>query len=976
MTEINPPTTPLSIRQARYFKPGTLLIALTSLITFISVLACTGFAILGANQMAWQFGVLSALYAGVVVTCFIRIGQFRKGQISLRDISIVSGVLALCFVAQSLFIKGAGLPSALIFLLYSLILTSIISEFRSGTATILSGLFASSLMSLLGAYSPLASFHLPLIDIILSSILAISLMGYIAMLTVQYISSTLQLRLTTAFIAIALVSLAIATIVETQVAISGLRDSISQNVVVTASQVARNLDTFFDTNLSAVEQEAQLDPLIYFLEASNLGLVDEGVRNDARTVFRMLQFRETPERVYLSSYALINRRGFNALDTTESNISLNEGQADYFKVPMETGEPYLSDVVFTPSGYSYIYISAPVVNRKHERIGVLRVRYNALVLQRILEANSGMLGINSHAILVDEYLIRLGDTFTPGYVYSPVVNLTPQAKAELSAASRLPSLPGMQTLVQIPELARALHNSATSPAFSAELSPDTGDNAEDRVEIGGIAEMSFKPWKVLYIQAEFDESQIQDRQVRIATLIATLISVVVGFISVAISNILSAPITSLTLTAERIAKGDLNTRSKVLGNDEFGTLGRTFNQMADQLRTSIAELENRVAQRTQEIADRNEALVLRSRQLQTVADVARSIVTSQELSSLLDSLASLISERFGFYHAGVFLLDENRENAVLHAANSEGGKRMLARQHALRIGKTGIVGHVASTGEPRIASEVGEDSVFFNNPDLPSTRSEMAIALKVNEQIIGVLDVQSTQPNSFSEDDIELFTTLADQVAVAIHNNKLYTETVRALAEAQKVHRQYLRQEWDSDLLRRKNRSFHYTTKKIDLEEIDFAAMKDTIRTGEPYLQREEQPGQPVRVTMVVPVLVRGEVIGAIRLQDVGDDRNWTENEQQTVRDVAQQVGVALEAARLFERTVQRAEREKKVLEITSMIRSTNDPQEMIEIAAQQLQKALGATHAQISIRKPEGKPEGKPTGNGNGGNGQASSQG
>ncbi len=973
MAAINTPTTPLSARQSRYFKPNTLLLALSSLVMAVSVLASIGFVILGINLGDWRFAALAVLYVGVIVVSTMSINQVRSGRYSIRTIGLLSSFLAISFFGQSFLIKGAGLPSALIFILFSLILTSIISEIRSGTGTILSGLLAASLMSLLGAFSPYATIKVPIIDIFLASFLAIALMGYIAMLAVQYISSTLQLRLTTAFIAIVIVSLSVSTIVETQVAISELRDTISSNVVITSSQVARNLDNFFDTNIKAVQQEAQLDPLIFFLDERKNGSISTARETNARMVFKMLQFRETAERVFLSSYALLDQSGINVLDTTESNRYLNEGSEPYFTEPMKTGTPYISDVVFPSSGYSYVYLSAPVVNRKQERVGVLRVRYNALVLQRILETNSGLLGINSHAILVDEHMIRLADTFTPDNVYTPVVNLTPEMSEQLATIKRLPNIPGLETPGQLPEFARALQNSERSSAFSANLEPlEEGEEADQLVEIGGISGMAYKPWKLVYLQAEFDDSEIRDRQVQIATLVATIIAMLVGFISVAVSNFLSAPITSLTHTAERIAKGDLNTRSKVLGNDEFGTLGRSFNQMADQLRNFIAELENRVAERTQEIAERNEDLVFRSRQLQTVAEVARSIVTSQELEPLLLSVTRLISERFNFYHVGVFLLDENREYAVLRAANSEGGQRMLARQHMLKVGKIGIVGHVTSTGEPRIATDVGEDSVFFNNPDLPQTRSEMAIALKMNNQIIGALDVQSTEANAFSENDIELFTTLADQVAVAIYNNHLFTETSLALSEAQRVHRQYLRQEWDSDLLKRQRRAFQYTPQGIANKEMDFSEYDEAIRTGEPYIQHEEQPDHSVRATMVVPVLVRGELIGAIRMQDVGANRSWSENELQTVKDVAQQVGVALESARLLEKTVLRAEREKKVLEITSMIRSSTDPQEMIEIAAQQLQKALGASYAQISIHQPESKRPHASMGNGSKGNGHS----
>src|SRR5690606_34214496 len=132
--------------------------------------------------------------------------------------------------------------------------------------------------------------------------------------------------------------------------------------------------------------------------------------------------------------------------------------------------------------------------------------------------------------------------------------------------------------------------------------------------------------------------------------------------------------------------------------------------------------------------------------------------------------ASVISEKYGFYHVGVFLLDENRTYAILTAANSAGGQKMLARQHRLKVGEQGIVGSVTGSGEPRIALDVGADAVFFNNPDLPESHSEMALPLRSGGQVIGALDVQSTETGAFTHVDVQTLGLLAEQVSLAIEN--------------------------------------------------------------------------------------------------------------------------------------------------------------------------------------------------------------
>jgi len=173
------------------------------------------------------------------------------------------------------------------------------------------------------------------------------------------------------------------------------------------------------------------------------------------------------------------------------------------------------------------------------------------------------------------------------------------------------------------------------------------------------------------------------------------------------------------------------------------------------------QLEQRVQERTRD-------LERQSVQLRVAAEVARDATSARELNDLLNRAANLVRERFGFYHAGIFLLDEQGEYAVLKAATGEAGSRMMERGHKLKVGETGLVGYATGTGQPRIALDVGADAVHFKNPLLPETRSEMALPFKVNGRVIGALDVQCIQEAAFDEDDVAILQTMADQLAVAI----------------------------------------------------------------------------------------------------------------------------------------------------------------------------------------------------------------
>jgi PAS domain S-box-containing protein len=203
--------------------------------------------------------------------------------------------------------------------------------------------------------------------------------------------------------------------------------------------------------------------------------------------------------------------------------------------------------------------------------------------------------------------------------------------------------------------------------------------------------------------------------------------------------------------------------------------------LREQVQHHADELEQRVAERTAE-------LERRTTQLQVAAEVARDATTVHNLDDLLDSAANMVRDRFGFYHAGVFLIDEagagaGGEYAVLRSATGDAGRQMLEQGHRLKVGEVGIVGHVCASGEPRIAHNVGADAVHFVNPLLPGTRSEMALPLRVEGHVIGALDVQSAEEAAFHQDDVEILQVMADQLAVAIERTRLFQQKQTALEE-------------------------------------------------------------------------------------------------------------------------------------------------------------------------------------------------
>jgi signal transduction histidine kinase/HAMP domain-containing protein len=389
------------------------------------------------------------------------------------------------------------------------------------------------------------------------------------------------------------------------------------------------------------------------------------------------------------------------------------------------------------------------------------------------------------------------------------------------------------------------------------------------------------------------------------------------------SRRLTQPLETLRWGAQIIGSGDLEHRIQVASQDEIGSLAATLNQMAHSLSASrqqlerwASELEDRVEERTRELAVASERLRRRAAQLETSAEVARAIAELRDLDELLPQVTRLISQRFGWYHAGIFLLDEAGQYAVLRAANSEGGQRMLARGHKLRVGQVGIVGAVTGSGVPRIALDVGQDAVYFDNPDMPRTRSEMAVPLKIGEQVFGALDVQSMARAAYDDEDLILLSNLADQVAIAIENARLFREMQQALEEVQLLHRQYVRQEWSRTIAAERDLVFQYSRSGLppaqDTNRPEWMTAlgpdEATTRTGSRVQGARDAGDNRPGATLAVPIRLRDQVIGAFDLQDIEGERHWTEEEIGMVEAIADQVALALENARLFADTRQRAE--------------------------------------------------------------------
>ena len=346
------------------------------------------------------------------------------------------------------------------------------------------------------------------------------------------------------------------------------------------------------------------------------------------------------------------------------------------------------------------------------------------------------------------------------------------------------------------------------------------------------------------------------------------------------------------------------------------------------------ELKNR----SEELIFANKQLENRTKKLRTVAEVTSTAASLRDFENLISLTTSIISDQLGYYHVAIFLLDEQRQYAILRSANTDGGLRMLARGFKLPVGQLGIVNSVAQTGLPRIALNANENKIFFNNPDLAQSQSELALPLKSGDEIIGVLDIQSTEPNDFTEDDVSILSILADQVAIALQNALLFDESQRALREANIESLQASKKAWKDYGEIVQTKGYRY----------------DGIKS-EPLKDARSSNGE--NDALLIPVQLRGQTIGRLKLNAADPSRQWTDDELIMVSATAERVALALEGARLLDEAQKRATREAFLSEVATKLGTSFQLDSILRDTVQELGQTLQNSTVTFQLVNPSTPP-------------------
>ena len=363
----------------------------------------------------------------------------------------------------------------------------------------------------------------------------------------------------------------------------------------------------------------------------------------------------------------------------------------------------------------------------------------------------------------------------------------------------------------------------------------------------------------------------------------------------------------------------------------------------DRVRAGVAELKDanidlvnarlRLEENQNELIAANKQLKQRADRINTIANISKTITLVQEVERLLPSVVTTISERFGYNHVGIYLLDESNENALLRASSSESGLRLIRQKHRVKVASDDIIGMVTDRGEARIAA-LHDSSSQKNQIDLPETLSQLVLPLKVKEVVIGALDIHSDRQNAFSQEDVSTLQILADQVAIAIQNSRSSEQAKDALHQAEIVSRQLTRRAW---------REFS--------EAYDRVGYRYDGLKPEPLMESARFAASDKPLT--IPIVLRGQVIGKLKLNPTELSRQWTEDEVALAEATAERVALALESARLLDDAQKRAQRESFLSEVSSKLGASFQLDSILRDTVEELGQTFRNATVSFQLVKP-----------------------
>ncbi|MEK6255781.1 MAG: GAF domain-containing protein [Chloroflexota bacterium] len=487
----------------------------------------------------------------------------------------------------------------------------------------------------------------------------------------------------------------------------------------------------------------------------------------------------------------------------------------------------------------------------------------------------------------------------------------------------------------MPELHENLANVDEETFFSA-----TDVATGNRINQVAVLRLRNNPdWIIAFFQPQDIFLSVVQQQSVISAVLVIIISVIVAGVAVFISQVFSRPITHLTEVAQMVASGDLTARAPVESEDELGILASTFNSMTKQMNELVSNLEDQVSERTKD-------LEIRATQLQAASEIARDATSESELETMLDRAVNLTRSRFSLNFVGIHLIGARKENIYLRAGTSAKGNEQITNTRSNPIGGQSFISKVATSAEPLNITGEAIDEIPRGEIRFADSRSWLALALRVGQETLGVMEFQSIQENAFGENEITLLQTLADQLANAIQKTELRQEVERALQEVESAYGQFTQTGWNEYSLG-KERISGYSfdqreTRRVNMqsEEAARAWLQDEV-----IISRKEDDGSS---GLAVPMKVRGETIGVLNLEFDKDE--VPQESEELIIEVANRLGLVFENARLLDTTRERVERERLLADVSGRFRENLNVDDILKSAVEEIGKKFNINEVEIRL--------------------------
>jgi GAF domain-containing protein len=359
----------------------------------------------------------------------------------------------------------------------------------------------------------------------------------------------------------------------------------------------------------------------------------------------------------------------------------------------------------------------------------------------------------------------------------------------------------------------------------------------------------------------------------------------------------------------------------------------------------LTNAQNLLKNNQAELIAANEQLKRRAERISAIAAIAKTITIVQDIEHLLPVVVESVSDRFKFRHVGVYLLEASGRSAILSASSSDEGRQSQVHGDRVKVGSESLIGFVTERGEPRSGIPSGKDSPGFEHPQ---AKSLLGLPLKTREIVIGALDIQSDQVDAFSREDVSALQILADQVAIAIQNARSAERAQDALKKAEIASRQLIGKGWRQIAGASETKGYRY----------------DGIK---PEPLKETTAPLNSRNSLSVPVRLRGQVIGTLKLNPADPARRFSEDEIAMVEATAERVALALESSRLLDDAQRRAQREAFLSELSSKLGASYQLDSILRDTVDELGQTLRRATVSFQLVNPTAHGNGNHPSNGTG---------